>query len=283
MPPSATHPTPLLRIRPSRGLGSIGLRDVREIWEFRDLLIVLASRDLKLRYKQTFLGVAWVIFQPLLAAGIFSLVFGVMAKFPSEGVPYFVFAFAGQLGWSVFSSTFSKASGAMVGNAQLVSKVYFPRILLPASTMLSTLVDLAVGLVVLGILMVINGIALTPALALLPLWILLLLLLALGLGLMAAALVVSYRDVQYVLPVLVPLLMYASPVAYSLSVVPAQWRWIWTINPLSALLEGFRWSVLGRGSISPLSVIASAMACVAVLILGAGVFKRMERRFADVI
>jgi lipopolysaccharide transport system permease protein len=260
---------------------------LRELWRYRDLLIVLAGRDVKLRYRQTLLGVAWVIFQPLLAAGIFTLVFGLIAKLPSGGLPYFVFAYAGQLAWLAFSSTFSKASSSLVQSAPLVSKVYFPRIILPLSTLLSTLLDFAVAMVLLVVLMMAYRVAPSAALLLLPVWLALLLMFAVGLGLMAAALMVSYRDVQYVLPLLLPLLMYASPVAYSLrdalARLPSSLRPVLLLNPLSGLLEGFRWSLLGAPAPPAGAVVYGAIFSILAIALGAVVFKRMERRFADVI
>jgi lipopolysaccharide transport system permease protein len=279
--------SPLVRIRPSRGFSGLLSLNVRELWQYRDLLIVLAGRDVKLRYRQTLLGVAWVIFQPLLAAGIFTLVFGVIAKLPSGGVPYFVFAYAGQLAWMSFSGTFTRASSSLVQSAPLVSKVYFPRLILPISTLLATLLDFAIAVVLLVVLAVIYHVVPGAALLLLPLWLLLVLMLSIGLGLMAAALMVSYRDVQYILPVLLPLLMYASPVAYSLrdalARLPASLHPVLLLNPLSGLIEGFRWSLLATPP-PPLwaSLYASAFAIVTFLI-GAIIFKRMERRFADVI
>lgn len=271
---------PLLRIRPATGWASFSLR---ELWQFRDLLVVLAARDVKLRYRQTALGVAWVIFQPVLAAGIFSFVFGTVAKLPSGGVPHFVFAYAGLLAWNAFSGTLTKASSALVGNSQLVSKVYFPRLILPLSSVPSSLIDFAVAMVVMVVLLAAYRIAPGAAVFLLPVWLVLILLLALGLGLLAGALMVSYRDVQYVLPVLVPFLLYASPVAYPASAVPQRLQPVYFLNPLSGLLEGFRWSLLGEGPLHWGYAGYGAAAAVVLFAAGAVVFKRMERRFADVI
>ncbi len=218
--------------------------NLREVVEFRDLLVSFMRRDLKLRYRQTALGVIWVVLQPLISAGVFSFIFGRVAKFPSDGVPYFVFAFVGTMGWSVFSASLTKISGSLVGNAQLVSKIFFPRLVLPLSMLGSVLVDLAVGLGLLAILLVIAGVAPGVALLTLPLWIVLLLAIACGLGLMAASLMVSYRDVGYVLPVIVQVLLYASPVAYSVSALPHEVRGWYQANPMSGALEGIRWALL---------------------------------------
>ena len=271
---------PFLLITPSKGWAALNLR---ELWQFRDLLTTLAGRDVKLRYRQTALGVVWVILQPLMAAGIFSVVFGKIAKLPSNGVPYIVFSYAGLLGWNAFSSTLTKVSGCLVGNAQLVSKVFFPRLVLPLSTVVSTLVDFGVALAMLIVLMIAYHVVPGVGLLLLPVWLLLTLVLAVGIGLYASALMVSYRDVQYVLPVITQFLLYASPVAYALSSVPPQYKMFFTLNPLTGLLEGFRWSLLGRGALDVNSVLYAAVVSMLVFVGGAFAFKRMERKFADVI
>jgi len=278
-----TNPASLKRttLRPTRGWAPI---DLLELWGFRDLLTVLADRDVKLRYKQTLLGVAWVLLQPLLAAGILSFVFGVIAGMKSADLPYPIICFAGMLGWAVFGSTLSKTSMCMVGNAALVSKVYFPRIILPFSTVAATMLDLAVSMVPMAVLIAIWRIGLSWACLSLPLWIALLLMMSLGLGLVAAALTVSYRDVQHILPVLVPFLMYASPVGYVAQSVPSSYRHIYfLVNPIASLIEGFRWSLIGTAPPPAWAVVYSAAVATVLFVLGAAVFRRMERRFADVI
>ena len=275
-----TQCPPRVQIRPA---GRWPRLSIRELWEFRDLLIVLAGRDVKLRYKQTALGIAWVILQPLLAAGIFSVVFGAVANLPSEGAPYFIFSYAGLLAWNAFSSTLSKASGSILGHSHLISKVYFPRILLPLSTVFSALIDFAVAAALMAILIVIDKSGFHAGLILLPLWLFLLLVMALGVGLLAGALAVSYRDVQYILPVLIPFLMYASPVAYAIGVVPERFRTLYWLNPLTALLEAFRWSLLGHGELELKYISYSAVVSAGMLLGGVVVFEAMERRFADVI
>lgn len=271
---------PYLTLKPASGWAGLNLR---EIYQFRDLLTTLAGRDVRLRYRQTALGAVWVVLQPLLAAGIFSFVFGRVAKLPSDGVPYFLFAYAGLLGWNVFSGTLTKASSCLVGNAALISKVFFPRLILPLSTAFSTFIDFGVALAMMAVLMAAYGVTPGLGLLLLPVWLLLMLLLALGVGLYASALMVSYRDVQYVLPVVVQLALYASPVAYAVSAVPENLRGWYLLNPLAVLLEGFRWSLLGRGELNAGLVAYAAVMAVAVFVAGAFVFRRMERRFADVI
>lgn len=273
-------PVPLLRIRPSSGWKPL---DLRQLWQYRDLLFTLGARDVKLRYRQTVMGVLWVIAQPLMAAGIFSFVFGKVAHFTGHGVPYFLFSYAGLLGWNAFSNTLTKVSASLVGNSQLISKVFFPRMILPLSSVFSTLIDFGVSFVMMLVLLVANHIPMGPAILLLPVWMTLLLMAAVGSGLYASALMVSFRDVQYVLPVLIPLLMYASPVAYGLSDVPAQLRPFYNLNPLSGLLEAFRWSLLGTGTLSPGVLAYSAAVSIALFVLGAFAFKRMERVFSDVI
>ena len=278
---------PLQTIRPSSGWAALNLR---EIWQFRDLLITLAGRDVKLRYRQTAMGVVWVVLQPLLAAGIFSFVFGKVAHLPSPGkFPYYIFSYAGMLGWQAFSSTLSKASSCLVGNAQLVSKVFFPRLVLPISTVFSTLIDFGVALIMMFVLLAITHVMPTLAILTLPFWMLLILMMAMGIGMLAAAMMVSYRDVQYVLPVLTSFLMYGSPVAYAVVFVmkniPAQYHALYMLNPLASLLEGLRWSLLGSTAPSPEWpwVIYAAFCAAGVFVWGAFGFKKMERKFADVI
>ena len=280
-----TSPKPHLTIQPTAGWQAINLR---ELWQFRDLLTTLAQRDVKLRYRQTALGVVWVILQPLISAGIFSFVFGKVANLPApNGVPYFVFAYAGLLAWNVFSNTLGKTSGCLLANSNLVSKVYFPRLALPLSTVFSTLIDFSVALLMMAALMVINHVVPTVALLLLPVWLLFILLLALGLGMYTSALMVSYRDVQFVLPVVTQFLLYGSPVAYMLSYaltkIPPGLRSFYLLNPLTGLLDAFRWSLIGHQPLLVGPVIYGATVSVLVFILGAFSFKKMERKFADVI
>jgi len=257
--------------------------NVREIWEYRDLLWTLSGRDIKLRYKQTALGVAWVIAQPLIAAAIFAFVFGRVAKLSSDGLPYFLFAYAGLLGWNVFNSTLTKVSACLVGNSQLVSKVYFPRLVLPLSTVGSTLLDFAVALALFFVMAIVHGLELKWGIVLLPVWLALLLMMAIGVGLYSAALMVVYRDLQYVIPILLQFLLYASPVAYALSSTPESLRAILMLNPLTGLFEAFRWSLLGHGRIDPQAILYSTAVAEVMFLLGALAFRQMERRFADVI
>jgi len=274
------EPVPFLEIEPRSGLAALNLM---EVWRYRDLLLVLASRDVKLRYKQTALGVVWVILQPLMAAGIFSFVFGKVLKAPSDGVPYFVFSFAGLLAYNAFSGTLTRASACIVGNAPLVSKIFFPRLILPLSTVLATLIDFAVGMGLMIVLLCMSRIVPGWGILLLPVWLSLIIALAVGIGLYTSALMVQYRDLQYVIPVLINLVLYATPIMYSVSAIPPKLK-IWVqLNPLTGLLEAFRWSLLGTKMPDWPAVAYSAIFVTVALVYGAFAFKKMERHFADVI
>ena len=272
---------PLRTLRPTTGWVAL---DWRELLRFNDLLMELGRRDIKLRYRQTFLGVGWVLLQPLLAAGMLTFAFGVVAGLKPQGTSSFLFTYAGLLVWNVFALTLSKTSLSMVGNAYLVSKVYFPRLILPLSGTLSTLLDFAISMGVLLLALAVLGIWPGWPILLLPVWILLVLLLALGAGLIAAALTVQYRDIQHILPILIPFLLYASPVAYEVSRIPTRFQSaFYLVNPLAGLIEGFRWSTLGRPMPPILMLEWSATLAVVLFLFGAAVFRRTERKFADVI
>lgn len=258
-------------------------RELAETWQARDLLITFADRDLRLRYRQTALGVVWVVLQPLIAAGIFAFVFGTVAHLSTEGTPYLLFTFAALTGWNLFSGILTRASACLVGNANLVSRVYFPRLILPLSVVPAALVDFIVSLGMFAVLLAVYGVAPTIAILTLPLWILLLSAGAFGAGLVAASLTVRYRDVQYVLPVMVQLLLYASPVAYAAARVPERWQTLYYLNPLVAVIEGLRWSMLGTAPPSAGSVAWSVLVAMLAVVTGVIVFRRMERSFADVI
>jgi lipopolysaccharide transport system permease protein len=283
---------PHVRIRPITQWSAL---DLGELWHFRELLTTLGIREVKLRYRQTALGAAWVVLQPLFAAGIFTIVFGLIAKMPSGDVPYFIFSYAGLLAWNAFANTLSKASTCLVGNASLISKVYFPRLILPFSIVLPTLIDFAVAMGMMFVLMfvpyhgqdgLIHHVWPGARILLLPVWLALVLLLGLSFGIYAAALMVRYRDVQHVLPVLIQLGFYATPVVYSLekiSKLPASIRPLFFLNPMSGLLEAFRWSLLGTNTLNLGMLAYSAVFAVVGLFLATVAFRGMERRFADVI
>jgi lipopolysaccharide transport system permease protein len=274
-PAAAPAATPLV-LKPTSGWSALQLR---EVWQFRDLLFTLAGRDLKLRYKQTALGAIWVVLQPLAAAGILNFVFGTVAGMSTS----FATTLAGTTAWSLFANTLGKTSGCLVGNSHLISKVFFPRLILPLSSIPSTFVDFLAGMVMLGGLLAFTGPVPTPALMLLPVWIALLLMLSLGMGMFAASLMVTYRDVGYVLPVVMQLLMFGSPVAYSADKVPEKWQMWYQLNPVTPLMQGFRWSLVGEAAPDWWFVAVAGALSVAAMLLGAFSFKRMERRFADVI
>ena len=254
-----------------------------EMWEAREVLLRFGQRDVLLRYRQTAVGVIWVVLQPLLAAGIFTIVFSRVANLPSDGVPYFLFSFTGMIAWTFLSSVVSRASASLVANQALVSKVFFPRALVPLSTLLSSLLDLAVGLCLGVVLLVIYGVNPGWEVLLFPYWIFLLALMGSGIGLAFAALTVKYRDVMYVLPWLIQIGLYASPVAYALSAVPDDVRPFYMANPVTWLLEGVRYSLLGTGAPPTWQWVAAPLVCLLVAALGTVVFQRYERTFADLI
>ena len=271
---------PVLDLAPSKGWKAI---DVRELWRFRDLLWSLAIRDVKLRYRQTALGAIWVVIQPLLAAGIFSFVFGTVANLPTGGVPYVVFAYAGLLGWNAFNSTVTKSSTSLVAHASMVQKVYFPRMALPLSAVPGTVIDFTVALSLMAVLTVTNGTFSGLPVLTLPFWLALAVLLALGLGLTAAALMVSYRDVGQILPVAMQMILYISPVAYSVEAIPPDLRFVYSLNPLVGMFEGFRWSLISGSDLSVGAAIYSTVFAIVSFLFGALLFTRMERKFADVV
>lgn len=272
---------PLHVIRPS---GSRWFPDLAELWHFRDLCVALGRRDVTLRYRQTILGVVWVLLQPLIAGGVFAVIFGKVAGLKTgTSSSYFIFAFAGFIGWSAFQNALSRAAGSVIGQGNLVTKVFFPRLVLPISALFSSLVDFVVAAAALLLWFGITRTPVGPALLTLPFWVFLLFAMGLGLGTVAAALSVRFRDVQHALPVLVQLLLYASPVAYATSVVPEQIRRWFVLNPLTGALDGFRWAVLGADAPSTLSVVIAVAGAVMSLVAGAVIFARFERRLADVI
>jgi len=275
---------PTVVIEPSRGWAHLGLRDV---WRYRELLFFLVWRDVKVRYKQTALGVLWVLLQPLLSMVVFSVLFGGLLKVPSGETPYPLFAFAALLPWNYFAGSFTRASNSLIASSHLITKVYFPRLIIPMSGVLSGLVDFAVAFAVLVGLLLFYRVPLTPAAALLPALIALAMLTALGFGLWLSALNVRYRDVQYLVPYLVQIGMYLTPVVYGSNLIPERFRWLLNLNPMTGVVEGFRWALLGPEAVGdylslPLLAVSIAIA-LAVLISGAIFFRRTERTFADVI
>ncbi|MCY2974565.1 MAG: ABC transporter permease [Planctomycetota bacterium] len=275
---------PFLVIEPVSGWRSLRLRDV---WEFRDLLFSLGMRDVKLVYKQTLLGVLWVVMQPLIGAGIFTFVFGLLADMPSGGIPFFVFAFAGMLGWTLFSTTLNGASTVMVTNAHLVSKIYFPRLILPLSSAFQPIVNFAVSLILMFVLLIVYRIVPGIQILLLPIATAFLLMFALGIGFWCSSVMVRYRDLRYIIPVAIQFLLYASPVGYSLAAitekVPIKYQTLYMLNPMASLMEFFRWTILGEATLNPAWLTYSILTSIAIFIAGAFAFRRAERGFADVI
>jgi homopolymeric O-antigen transport system permease protein len=283
---NSAEPLPLVVIEPTRGLAALRLG---ELWAYRELLYFLVWRDVKVRYKQTALGAAWAILQPLMTAAVFTIFFGRLAGISSDGLPYPLFSYCGLLMWTFFAQGLSLSSNSVVGSAQLITKVYFPRLVIPIAAVLSGLVDLAVALPILAILMWHYGT--WPALAVLtaPLLALLALVATTGVGLWLSALNVEYRDVRFVVPFLVQLWLFVTPVIYPASVLAPRLQrlglpaWSWGINPMAGVVEGFRWAMLDTPTSPGPLIAASAVTGFVLLISGAWYFRRVERSFADVV
>lgn len=270
---------PVIRIEPTRGW--VGLK-LHELWEYRELLYFLIWRDIKVRYKQTALGAAWAIIQPLLTMVVFSVFFGYLARMPSDGIPYPIFSFTALVPWTFFANGLSQSSNSLVGSSHLITKVYFPRLIIPLSAVLSGVIDFAIAFAVLLGFAFYYGVHPGTAVIALPLLLLLALVTALGVGLWLSALNVEYRDVRYVVPFLTQFWMYATPIAYPSSLLPEPWRTIYGINPMVGVVEGFRWVMLGSNPPGAMIYI-SAVTATLVLIGGAFYFRRMERTFADIV
>jgi lipopolysaccharide transport system permease protein len=265
-------------VSPSSGLIKLNLGDV---WAYRELLYFLVWRDIKVRYKQTALGAAWAVLQPLMTMVVFSVFFGRLAKMPSDGVPYPVFAFTALLPWQLFAYALTESSNSLVSNQNLITKVYFPRLIIPMSAVLSGMADFLISFVVLLGLMWYFGLAPTPAVMWLPLFVVLAIVTALAVGLWLSALNVTYRDVRYTIPFLTQLWMFATPVAYPSSLIPEFWRPLYGLNPMAGVIEGFRWALLGTAH-PPGPLLLVSLVVVAVLLVGGLVyFRRMETTFAD--
>jgi lipopolysaccharide transport system permease protein len=264
--------------------GKFSLPNVRQLWEGREVLYRFGARDVTLRYRQTLLGVVWVILQPLLTAAIFTLVFNRVANLKAPpGVPYIVFVFTGLLAWNLFFGIITRASSSLVSNRDLVSKVFFPRMLVPLATAYSTIVDYLVSLVFLIVLLIVFGVNPGWGIVLAPLWTVMVILLAAGISLVTSALMVRYRDVTYIVPFALQFLLYASPIAYSATVVPSKYKVIYDINPLTWLLADFRWSFLHQPLPPDWQVALSIVVPIIAFVGGAIIFEQMERGFADVI
>ena len=255
----------------------------REIWDFRDLVLSLANRDVTLRYRQTVLGVVWVLLQPLLQSAIMAVVFSRIAHLKTDGLPAFAYIFVGMSVFNLFSSIVTKASTSLLSNAALVSKVFFPRLILPFAAAFSSLIDFAVSIVAAILIMAVYHIIPAWTIIFLPVCILFVILLAEGISCFAAAWMVVYRDIQFVIPVMLPLLMYASPVAYAMEAIPKRWQLLFAANPITGLLEAFRWCIFGRGYLNVGQVVYAMAVSILFFAVGTINFKRVEKRFADVI
>jgi lipopolysaccharide transport system permease protein len=277
--PEAAREVPVVRREARPGWSAINFA---EIWRFRELLGFQISRDLKVRYKQTLLGAAWAILQPVTTMVVFSLFFGQLAKMPSDGVPYPIFVYCALLPWQLFATALTQCGNSLVNNSNLLTKVYFPRLLLPLSTVVSGLVDFAIAFVVLLGMMAYYGIVPGVGILLLPLLVLLAVAAALAVGLWLAALNVHYRDIRYVIPFLTQIMMFVTPVAYSASLVPAKWQTLYGLNPMAGIVQGFRWALLGSEAPGGMFIV-SLVVTLLLLIGGAFYFQRMERTFADVV
>jgi lipopolysaccharide transport system permease protein len=276
----AAAPLAVHVIRPPQGWLELNLA---ELWAYRELLYFFVWRDIKVRYKQTLIGAGWAVLQPLLAMTVFTLIFGMLAKIPSDGLPYPVFYFCALLPWMYFAGALTTATNTIVDHQRVITKVFFPRVLLPVSAVLAGLLDLAIGFVLLLGMLAYYGMAPTLNMALLPLFVLLALATALGVGLWLTALNALYRDVRYVVPFVVQIWMFASPVVYPASLVPAEWRWLYGLNPMAGVIEGFRWAVTGSGEAPGTTLLASSLAVLLILFGGLFYFQRMESKIADVV
>jgi lipopolysaccharide transport system permease protein len=276
--PLHTGASATVRIEPQRGLFELHLG---EVWAYRELLYFFVWRDVKVRYKQTVIGIAWVVLQPLMTMGVFTLFFGRLAKLPSDGLPYPVFYFAALVPWAYFSTALQSCTSVVVDNQRVITKVYFPRLILPLSAVVSGLVDFAISFVVLLVVTAIYGIKPTLAALWLPVLLLLAVLTALGVGLWMSALNALYRDVRYVVPFLVQFWMFASPVVYPSTLIPQRWRWLYGLNPMAGVIDGFRWAITGRGHAPGLLLLASSAMIVLVVLGGLFFFNRMETAVAD--
>ena len=278
--PEETESAPMVRIEASKGWVPVRFK---ELWEYRELVYFLVWRDIKIRYKQTLLGAAWAIIQPFFTMVVFSVLFGKLAKIPSDGVPYPVFSFAALVPWTFFAGSVSHASDCLVGSANLIKKVYFPRLVVPIASVLSGTVDFVFAFGTLLGIMLFYGIIPTANVVYLPLLLVLTVVTALGVGLWLSALNVEFRDVRYAVPFLVQFWFFITPITYPSSLLPEPWRTFYGINPMVGVVEGFRWALIGTNTGPGPIVMVSSSFAIALLVTGACFFRRMERTFADVV
>lgn len=275
---SSTRPVTL--IRPSSGWFDL---DLGSVWRYRELLFYLVWREVKIRYKQAALGVAWAIMQPLLTVVIFTAIFGMFARFPSDGLPYPVFALAAVLPWTYFAEALRRSSTGLVSDSDLVRKIYFPRLIIPVAGVGSPLVDFLFGMIILIALMLWYGLVPGWTILLLPVWLAITLCLALAIGFWLGPINVRYRDVMHTLPFVIQVWMFATPIVYPLRMIPEKWQALYSLNPMVGIIEGFRWSLLGTGHPNVLAISISFGIIAVALVSGAVYFRKMERSFADVI
>lgn len=269
-----------IHIKPSTGLAALNLRD---LWIYRELVFFMIWRDVKVRYKQTLLGAAWAVIQPVLTMLVFNFIFGTVAKVPTEGIPYPIFSYAALLPWGLFSTALNNASRSLTANQNMVTKIYFPRLVLPLASVLGGLVDFAIAFLILIVLMVYYRISPTPAIWTLPLFIILTIVTALGVALWLSAINVQYRDVNYVLPFLTQFWLFLTPVAYSAKIISDKWQIAYSLNPMAGVVNGFRWALLGTNTGPGLNMAISIGISLVFLITGLFYFRAMERTFADTI
>ncbi len=275
--PSDSH---IIVVKPSKGWISLKLK---ELWEYRELLYFMAWRDIKVRYKQTLLGAAWAIIQPFFTMVVFSIFFGRLAKMPSDGIPYPIFAYAALVPWTFFANGLNQASNSLVGSANLIKKVYFPRLVVPISSVISGVVDFVLAFAVLLGMMLFYGILPTVNILWLPLFVLLIFVTALGVGFWLSALNVQFRDVRYTVPFLTQFWLFATPIAYPSSLLSEPWRTFYGINPMVGVVEGFRWALLGTDTAPGAIIIVSTVVALVLFVGGAFWFRKMEKTFADVV
>ena len=277
---TAQHDEEIIFIKPTKGWGSLNLR---ELWLYRELIYFLTWRDLKVRYKQTVLGAGWAILQPVLSMIVFSIFFGSLLNVPSEGVPYPIFSYAALLPWGVFAKALNDTGRSLVSNRAMLTKIYFPRMVIPLASVFSSLADFLIAFIVMLGLMLFYRIAPTSNIWTLPLFLLLAVITALGVGLWLSAMNVLYRDIGYMIPYITQLWFYLTPIVYSSSEVPEQWQFFYALNPMVGVVEGFRWALLGTADAPDPMIAVSATISVVIFISGMFYFRRMERTFADMV
>lgn len=278
--PAAQRPVPVVRLQPSKGWVPVKLN---ELWEYRELLFFMIWRDVKVRYKQTVMGMSWAVIQPFFTMVIFSLFFGRLAQVPSDGIPYPIFSYAALVPWGFFANGLTNSANSLVTNSNLLKKVYFPRLVLPISTVVGGVVDFVIAFVVLLFMMLYFGVMPTVNILWLPFFLLLALITSLGVGLWFSAMNVQFRDVRYAVPFLVQVWLFATPIAYPSSLLDEPWKTLYGLNPMAGVVEGFRWALLGTDTAPGPMIIVSAVMAVLLLVSGLFYFRRMEKGFADLV